>query len=679
MSTRPARRYRLLSFLSFLFILTCFACAHPDPIAPTPAQPHEATGSASGFEQHHFLGEWTVSIYPDAGNPRVEASPVRSSTAHWNVTDLLIPPVCPGCVTFKNPVKIDDSHVTVTVEIAHPFPGSATFDAFDVKGIVMAPPQLWFPSGSVSRVIDNPDGYTSRWSHEPLADINPFVDLATDNSERRFAHDSVHERDVIVHMPKSGPGMFEYVVDACWLPPAIVDPGNPSLSPHCNEAWGIKTLISGPIDAHPNAFAKIDIDFNDWQSDGEAALVSLEAPDLAPNAVQAVFEGESASPHFACEIPNDLSAAPGVHPALICIRDALNNPSNDALTTFSLVEINVTADTPPIDALEISPSAASLSTQGSSVQLKAAVRYSDGCLGSITDGVKWEIWGTDLNGNPLAKIEAGKATRLTSRWWGGTASVTANYEKQGADAVVYCEDPFADVADVTFGFPNVPGEGYTDPASLLGPPSGGGSTGGGTEVCALGYGGVATLEFVDNVIVDGPGPDFIVFENPFEFASCDWKGETERGVWNETAVVEVSRDGIDWLRFPCDYSPDNVTCGIEPHANMSSFSGIAGVNPVHAAVYPDGSLKDGIDPTDPWAAGGDAFDLADVGLTWCRFVRLIDTGDSVDAPGSEQYDDDGDLIMDFGKVSPMGAIPGYAGFDGDSVAAVHSASPLTVK
>jgi hypothetical protein len=95
-------------------------------------------------------------------------------------------------------------------------------------------------------------------------------------------------------------------------------------------------------------------------------------------------------------------------------------------------------------------------------------------------------------------------------------------------------------------------------------------------------------------------------------------------------------------------------------------------------VYEDGSLKDGIDPTDPSSAGGDSFDLKDLGLGWCRFVRLIDTGDSEDAPETEQYDSDGDLILDLGKIS-FGGEPGKAGFDGDSVAAVHSASPLSIK
>jgi hypothetical protein len=35
---------------------------------------------------------------------------------------------------------------------------------------------------------------------------------------------------------------------------------------------------------------------------------------------------------------------------------------------------------------------------------------------------------------------------------------------------------------------------------------------------------------------------------------------------------------------------------------------------------------EGTDPTDPAAAGGDAFDLADIGVAHARFVRITDSG-----------------------------------------------------
>ena len=50
------------------------------------------------------------------------------------------------------------------------------------------------------------------------------------------------------------------------------------------------------------------------------------------------------------------------------------------------------------------------------------------------------------------------------------------------------------------------------------------------------------------------------------------------------------------------------------------YPGCAGVGLVYS--NPD----NGVDPTDPDVAGGDAFDLADLGLTEALYVRVRDAG-----------------------------------------------------
>ena len=107
---------------------------------------------------------------------------------------------------------------------------------------------------------------------------------------------------------------------------------------------------------------------------------------------------------------------------------------------------------------------------------------------------------------------------------------------------------------------------------------------------SLGAHGSLTLELGMD-LMDGPGPDLLVFENPF-------------GVWREPGRVEVSLDGVAWTPFPCQAEP--------PHA------GCAGLQSVIS--HPDNHL----DPTDPLAAGGDAFDLAEIGVARARFVRVVD-------------------------------------------------------
>lgn len=134
------------------------------------------------------------------------------------------------------------------------------------------------------------------------------------------------------------------------------------------------------------------------------------------------------------------------------------------------------------------------------------------------------------------------------------------------------------------------------PQIVLGAPNGRGPTGGSLDVLSLGEHGEIVLVFDDIELVDGAGPDLLVFENAF------------RG-WVETGEVSVSEDGSTWSTWPCDAT--NAAGG---------FPGCAGVHAVLA------SRANGVDPLDPAQAGGDAFDLADVGLTRARYVRIVDSG-----------------------------------------------------
>lgn len=156
-------------------------------------------------------------------------------------------------------------------------------------------------------------------------------------------------------------------------------------------------------------------------------------------------------------------------------------------------------------------------------------------------------------------------------------------------------DPFAD-AVVSF----TPGEGAgygqdSLPGVVLGPPHG---TWAGTpslDVLSLGNGGAIVLELIDVTAVDGPGPDLLVFENAMPG-------------WPETARVGASVDGAAFTDWPC--AADDAANG---------FPGCAGVHPVFGG-------PGAADPTDPATAGGEAYDLADIGLSSARFVRIVDTG-----------------------------------------------------
>jgi hypothetical protein len=142
-----------------------------------------------------------------------------------------------------------------------------------------------------------------------------------------------------------------------------------------------------------------------------------------------------------------------------------------------------------------------------------------------------------------------------------------------------------------------PGAGYGQdklPGVVLGPPQGAGNSAGSTDVLSLGKDGVIVLE-TGITIIDGPGVDLLVFENPF-------------AGFIETGFVAVSEDGGQWFEFPCAAPIDGGT------------EGCAGVNPVYS------NPSNGISPTDPTVAGGDGFDLAQLGVARANYVRIRDSG-----------------------------------------------------
>ncbi len=191
-------------------------------------------------------------------------------------------------------------------------------------------------------------------------------------------------------------------------------------------------------------------------------------------------------------------------------------------------------------------------------------------------------------------------------------------------------------------FQRGPGPGIFKTSNVLGPPRGSGYKAGSTHVLSLGAGGSVTLGF-DVEIADGPGADFLVFENPF-YAGRNFSS------FAELFFVEVSTNGKDFTRFPAVYHGPSRSPGAFGTLPMGCCSNLGGITPVLA----DPARRPGLDPFDPCLAGGDPFDLADlkndplvkagkVDLGRIRFVRLVDivSGKEKDSLGKTIYDPGG--------------------------------------
>lgn len=158
-----------------------------------------------------------------------------------------------------------------------------------------------------------------------------------------------------------------------------------------------------------------------------------------------------------------------------------------------------------------------------------------------------------------------------------------------------CSGP--DWADVVLDAPGADPEApYGDPALATNGARGGGCCAGGTDVYSLRLDGSRdhlVVAFSDRVVVDGPGDDLVVFENPFDIAGG--------GTFMDPIVVGVSPDGERFVDFPVQFG--RPTYSDDP----LDWEGFAGLTPVeHDVDDPDAPSPD------DEASGGDRFDLFDL-------------------------------------------------------------------
>lgn len=277
-----------------------------------------------------------------------------------------------------------------------------------------------------------------------------------------------------------------------------------------------------------------------------------------------------------------------------------------------------------------------------------------------------------LNGNDITSLfaidppQGGRRLASAASVWGGFVAAGANLleasvELGGAPHAATRTfftrgDPFA---DAVVAYVQGTGGGFNAaalPAIALGSPAGSGLFQGGLNVVSLGFSGSIVVAFTDNAIVDGPGVDFTVFENPFLPIGA---GGILGPPFAEPGRVSASQNGVQWFSFSCSLTQD-----AGPY-----WPGCAGSYPVFSdgtLSTPHASLPTSLPIQNlvgqhflsvqvPPGSGGNSFDLADIGLSRARYVKIEAASFAT---------------------APVGV--DNAAFDLDAVAAVHSRPVLSV-
>ena len=127
------------------------------------------------------------------------------------------------------------------------------------------------------------------------------------------------------------------------------------------------------------------------------------------------------------------------------------------------------------------------------------------------------------------------------------------------------------------------------------------------EILSLGLNGKIIVGFKNYEIIDGPGPDFTIFENAFI-------NPINNKVFCEPAKIAVSSDGINFIEFPFD---------------SLTLDGCAGTKPVYGKA----------DPFDSEQSGGNSFDLSDLGISKVTHIKITDITEMIiNNPEHDYYD-----------------------------------------
>lgn len=194
----------------------------------------------------------------------------------------------------------------------------------------------------------------------------------------------------------------------------------------------------------------------------------------------------------------------------------------------------------------------------------------------------------------------------------GQGPYAPNSESAGTDAIHYESDQFVSwTSDIKLirGYKDIANKGlgkvnFGEPSDALGKSD--------MSAVSLGDSGVAYVYF-NGWILNKPGADFAVFENSFNHEFL------------ELAFVEVSKDGVNYSRFP-------AFSETETSSQISSFDLLEASNIKNLA----GKYK---------IQYGTPFDLDDVGIDSVHFIRIVDVVGSIDSTiGSK--DSKGRLIND---------------------------------
>jgi len=313
--------------LLIFFMSGCSGGGGVNPVSP------DFTGDSGSdrnlnSKSHSLLGLYTFILKPDRSG--FEIIPQREAMFHLNALRFLEPPP-PFRISLSN-FEINGQIVDVDVQFHHPFEGLDQFTGFDVNGILISSGSYsGFEDPDIVVAVDgdvrllNPDGLSRWWNPRefPFNETVPmwgYIDgglgtpdeianyTATLNGYKYHAYDlfvnddladlevlwrgmfpagSRHSRHYKIDM--AGGFVFNYAIDACWLPPEGAPPYDvPESFPegaNREEPWLLSvsvtenSLLYNTSTGMGGGELQLQVDCYDWFH-GDENTVRVESPGI---------------------------------------------------------------------------------------------------------------------------------------------------------------------------------------------------------------------------------------------------------------------------------------------------------------------------------------------------------------------------------------------------------------
>ncbi len=316
-----SRNFLILVTISLLALITGCSGSALGPVAPdalpavtqTPVADRRETEAGSNRVP---WGLWSIAFDPWANSVSVE--PARELAAHYNITDMLLPPACNDCLDIAvnsfNPVtRIMDVDVT----LRNPTPVAGR----DVRGILFTNP--------FGHSITNADAWSADWDKPGGQNINPFRAYAKTETNRIFAGLAEHVENFKVYIPS--PPVYAgimFAVDASW-------PGN------CWEPYAIQNFIQdGELQHIIGSQCDIYVDVLDWQDDVNSVRIAV--PDITGEDYISLSHVPEST--WTVTLTNAEGALPGDYSAQLVVTSA----NSGAKRLYKYVTITVAGSPAPV-------------------------------------------------------------------------------------------------------------------------------------------------------------------------------------------------------------------------------------------------------------------------------------------------------------------------------------------